>query len=156
MNPALLFAEVQISASRRIAMAVLLLALVVMFLLGICAYQGRWRSWHGNPFFKWPYSPLACTWGAGSVLLLVTVTGLSVIVPGIPAMLVFALVIPAVLGLAVAVVYVHPPRWMLPDWVRWREGDEAVTERPACFEVHRHSKVNKIMRVLTNDDRVDL
>ncbi|MEU8123204.1 hypothetical protein AB0C21_31210 [Spirillospora sp. NPDC049024] len=138
-----------ISTPRMVGAGIMLLVVVGMLFLGICAYQGRWRSWHGNTFFTWAYSPLAATWVAASVLLLVA----AMIFADAPSALLISLLVLAVVCMGVAVVYAHPPRRMLPKWVRWLEGDEAVAERPACFEVHRDSRVNAIMRKLTLDDR---
>jgi hypothetical protein len=87
------------------------------------------------------------------VLLIVTVTGLNAIVPGVPVRLVFALLTPAVLGLAVAVVYMYPPRWILPQYVRWLDGDAGFTERPACLDIYKDSRLNRVMRTLTLDPR---
>lgn len=150
-----LITAVHISTPRKVGLVIVLLAVVAVLFLGICAYQGRWRSWHGSSYFTWAYSPLAATWGAVAVLLLTFATILDWLIADAPNALLLALVVMALTCFVVAGVYVYPPRRMLPKWVRWLEGDEDVPDRPACFEVHKDSRVDAIMRKLTLEDRPD-
>lgn len=140
-------------SARVIVAAVVFLPLLVgILLLGIAAYRGHWHSWHGNDaFFHWPYTPLAGAWFGASGLLVVPAFAVAAVAPAsVVAVLAALAVVPLVISI---VVYVHPPRWLLPRYVRWLEGDEEITERPACLEAHRHSRIDAIMRAITFGDR---
>ncbi|GAA4234970.1 hypothetical protein GCM10022254_41140 [Actinomadura meridiana] len=135
-----------------IAAAVFLPGLLGILLLGIAAYRGRWHSWHGNDtFFHWPYTPLSGTWFAASALLIVMTFVIASHVPG--AVVAFLALVAGLLGLTSIVVYVHPPRWMLPRYVRWLDGDAGITERPTCLDTYKDSRLNRVMRTLTLDPR---
>ncbi|MGH3243903.1 MAG: hypothetical protein ACRDNL_26220 [Spirillospora sp.] len=140
-------------STRLIAPAVVFLPILTgLFLLGIAAYRGRWHSWHGNDTtFTWPYAPLAGAWFGASGLLIALTFVVASVAPASVALVPAA--IAGVLLLVSFVVYVHPPRWMLPRYVRWLDGDEAVTERPACLDEYKDSRLNRVMRTLTLDPR---
>ncbi|MFE9102675.1 hypothetical protein [Actinomadura geliboluensis] len=135
-----------------VAAAVFLPIIAVILLLGIAAYRGRWHSWHGNDdFFHWPYAPLAGAWFGASMLLVMAALLVGMVVP---VAVVAVLVVAALLLLLVAIlVYVHSPRWLLPGYVRWLDGDAGFTERPACLDTYRNSRLNRVMRKLTLDPR---
>jgi hypothetical protein len=135
-----------------VAAAVFLPILAVILLLGIAAYRGRWHSWHGNDgFFRWPYAPLAGAWFASSMLLITAALLVATVVPGVVVAVMLAIAF--LLLLVSIVVYVHSPRWLLPGYVRWLDGDAGFTERPACLDAYRNSRLNRVMRKLTLDPR---
>ncbi|MFB4308698.1 hypothetical protein [Actinomadura sp. GTD37] len=95
--------------------------------------------------------PAAGAWFAASVLLIALTFAVAAVVPGAVVAVLAALAV--VLMLVSIVVYLHPPRWLLPRYVRWLDGDGRLTERPACLDTYRDSRLNRIMRKLTLDPR---
>ncbi|MFD0691562.1 hypothetical protein [Actinomadura fibrosa] len=139
----------RISAGRSVLLVIFLLGLAGVVVLGVMAYTGRWHSWHDSTFFRWAYSPLSAAWFCAGVLWIALAYAIDWLMPGAPA-IVYAWPIPLALTSAViSVLYFHPPRWMLPKWVRWKEGDASVPVRPASIDAHANSRVDAVMRVIT-------
>ncbi|GLZ07396.1 hypothetical protein Acsp03_48620 [Actinomadura sp. NBRC 104412] len=100
-----------------IGLAALVVFLVGCVVAGVMAYTGRWRSWY-PPKITQTCSPLSMPWAAGAFLLMLLAAGLDVVLDGLPMVLGFILVGCAVVLLLIGLVYVFPPRRLLPRWIR--------------------------------------
>ncbi|WP_067792929.1 hypothetical protein [Actinomadura formosensis] len=111
------------SGTRALIVAALLVFLAGAVVAGVLAYTGRWRSWYPGRF-RVTFMPLAAPWFAAAALLMAGLVGLDFLLDPIPAGLALLGVALAIACLLVAGVYaIHPPRRMLPRWIRHLEGD---------------------------------
>jgi hypothetical protein len=108
---------------RVLAVAGLLVVLAGAVVAGVLAYTGRWQSWYPSRF-RVTFMPLAVPWFAGAALLMGGLVGLDFVLDPIPVGLALPGIALVIAFLIVAAVYaVHPPRRMLPRWIRHLEGD---------------------------------
>jgi len=119
---------VQARASDDAGMRVLVVAVLVAVLAGsvvagMLAFTGRWRSWYPGRF-RVTFTPLAVPWFAVAGLLMGAMVGLNALLDPIPVGLALPGIALVIASLLVAGVYaIHPPRCMLPRWIRYLEGD---------------------------------
>ncbi|GAA1807295.1 hypothetical protein [Actinomadura chokoriensis] len=120
----------------RVALAVVaLLALVGIFVGGVLAFTGRWRSWYSGGW-QANYKPLAAPWFAGGFLLMAALVGLDALFDAAPLPLMVTGLVLVLVCVVLGVIYaIHPPRCLLPRWIRAVESDPLGVEgrtRPAA------------------------
>jgi hypothetical protein len=128
-----------------------MVAAIAIFAAGVAAYQGRWHSWPRSTFFGWEYAPLGGTWLALAAVLVDLGILISIFLPNTPGFVSAVTFILALVSALFGLLYIHPPRFLLPAWVRWVNGDASVATRPACLDLYEHSKVDSFMRIVTLD-----
>ncbi|MFI0410726.1 hypothetical protein [Actinomadura sp. 3N508] len=102
---------------------VLLIVLAGLFVAGLMAFTGRWRSWYSDSW-RANYKPLAAPWFAGALLLMAALVGLNFLLDPAPAPVLALGSLLAMAGIIVTGIYaIHPPRRMLPRWIRAIEDD---------------------------------
>lgn len=110
---------------------VALLVLAGIFVAGVLAFTGRWRSWYSGSW-QANYKPLAAPWFAGALLLVAAVVGLDFLLDPAPPLVLVLGVVLAMVGIVLTAIYViHPPRRMLPRWIRTIDDDPLSPEARA-------------------------
>ncbi|GAA1873176.1 HPP family protein [Actinomadura bangladeshensis] len=112
------------STGGRVALVIVaLLVLAGAFVAGVLAFTGRWRSWYSGSW-QANYKPLAAPWFAGALLLVAAVVGLDFLLDPAPPLAMALGVVLAMVGIVLTAIYaIHPPRRMLPKWIRTFDDD---------------------------------
>ncbi|MFA1537734.1 hypothetical protein [Actinomadura monticuli] len=123
-------------------MALLIVALLVLvgiLVAGTLAFTGHWRSWYTGSW-EANYKPLAAPWFAGTLLLVAALVGFDLLLDPAPPLLTVLGVVLAMVGIVITAVYaIHPPRRMLPRWIR------AIDDEPLGPEARAQPAVDDVV-----------
>ncbi|QKW33609.1 hypothetical protein HUT06_05835 [Actinomadura sp. NAK00032] len=130
--------QLEVTGGRAALLAAGLVVVAGIFAAGVLAFTGRWRSWYSGGWQQ-NHRPLAAPWFAGAVLLVAALLGLDALLDHAPLWVMAPGLVLVLAGVVTGTVYaVHPPRRMLPKWIRAMEEDplgEAARAQPALDKI---------------------
>ena len=111
----------------------LVAVLVVLFVLGVLAHLGRWRSWYDAGMTasgpRLPYGPLTRGWFAAGWLVMGLMVALDALLDPIPMALVLPLGAVGIGCFVTSIVFIYPPVRLLPGWMRAEERERRASRR---------------------------